>query len=224
MSRVTTKDEKQPSGAIMRCFYIDGEMVSRLHSDSRNWEVHRRELEQRYGTKAEKEAVEARQDDAPDPRYAKRGNREAARRTGLSEPEVRRTRRHVAAAEPPKSKERLAREDLYGACLAKKVYFDAADALAAEVGVVEATRLIRAHGPDSAWVSMASRFWADRGVKTAPSIPRSTSEVVGEQRATAAYERRAQALEPGRADESMGDVFGSEGHARSVYASREVAR
>ena len=127
-------------------------------------------------------------------------------------------------AAPPKSKERLAREDLYRACLAQNVKFDAADALAVEVGVMEAASLIRAHGPDAAFVSMASRFWGDRGVKTAPSILRTTSEVVGWDRAAAAYERRAHALEPGRADERTGDVFGTEAYAGSVYASREVAR
>jgi ParB-like chromosome segregation protein Spo0J len=49
---------------------------------------------------AEREAEdEARQDAAPDSRYQKRGSREASRRTGLSEREVRRTKKHVAAAD-----------------------------------------------------------------------------------------------------------------------------
>jgi hypothetical protein len=103
------------------------------------------------------------------------------------------------------------------------VKFDVADALAVEVGVVEATALIRAHGPDAAFATMVSRFWADRGVKTAPSTPRTTSEVVGGERAAAAYKRRAQSLEPGRANERASDDFGSAEHAGSIYASREVA-
>ncbi|MCH7753097.1 MAG: hypothetical protein IH898_13215 [Planctomycetes bacterium] len=31
MSAVTVKDEKQPSGVVMRCFYIDGKLVSRMN-------------------------------------------------------------------------------------------------------------------------------------------------------------------------------------------------
>ena len=150
MSRVTTKDEKQPSGVVMRCFYVDGKQVSRLLPDSIDWELHRRELEQRYGTRAEQALTDK------DVSQKKRGRPTgpaavAARQAPAVDP---------ALVQPPKSKERLAREELYGACLAQNVKFDAADALALEVGVVEATSLIRAHGAESAWVSMTSRFWA----------------------------------------------------------------
>jgi hypothetical protein len=124
---------------------------------------------------------------------------------------------------PPKSKERLAREGLYGACLAQKVKFDLGDELAAAVGVEQATSLIREHGKSAALASMACQFWADRGVKAALPIPRSAPEVVGGERAAAAYKRRAQSLEPGCANERASDDFGSAEHAGSIYASREVA-
>ena len=50
---------------------------------------------------AEREAEEevSRQDAAKLPGRPKSGNREAARRTGLDEKEIRRTKKHVAAAE-----------------------------------------------------------------------------------------------------------------------------
>jgi len=209
MSRVTTKDEKQPSGVIMRCFYVDGKQVSKLYpEDSLDLELHRRELEQRYGTKAE-----------PNSSSQSSSRKDAASRgTARTAPVI-----DPMTVAPPKSPARQAREDLYRACFAQKVKFDVADALAVEVGVVEATALIRAHGPDAALASMASRFWADRGVKTALPIPRTTSEVVGGERAAAAYKRRAQSLEPGRAAERASDDFGTEGYASDVYQRREVA-
>jgi hypothetical protein len=126
---------------------------------------------------------------------------------------------------PPKSKERLAREDLYGACLAQKVHFDAADALSAEVGVVEATRLIRAHGTSAGFSAMASRIWAGHGV-TPPRVSAPVAEsreFLPRVRSVDAFTRRTQALGPGRADERPGDNFGSEEYASDVYQRREVA-
>ena len=93
---------------VMDCA-VDDYKKQRLVEISEN--LHRAELSALERDKLVAEWCElvgkqVRQDDAPDPRYEKRGTREASRQLGLSEPDVRRSRKVASLSEPAQEKAR----------------------------------------------------------------------------------------------------------------------
>lgn len=205
---VTYTDEKRPSGVILRTYYRRGVHASTVCINAgagTSAQAAARDAERRFLGSAPASSAAPRVAPAGEGGFAAR-----RRETSLLEP-------------APKNARRLAREALYQTCFDQSVTLDTGDQLSREHGSEAAAMLIRRHGKAAAWASMTSRYWAARGLRAAPPIPRTTAKVVGEDRAAAFYKRRAQALtEPGR--ECTSDAVGTEGYAADVYASRGVSR